>query len=349
MIEKERTYPIRLLMYEALLERIIPNHPKTAFIEQDYRARRAGYRGELQTDYRLSFLPEKGFHIFRDLRLQDEKWHFQIDTLLLTLQYILLIETKAHSGTLFFDKHSEQMIQTKNDQEKSYDNPINQVRMQAWHLKRWLQNHKFRVPPIYQLVAISNASTIIKVSDHSLNNLIVKGDVLLSRVHPFDERTTTPIFTDKEARKLAKSLLKNHSPHHPDILKQYSLSADDLQKGVQCPACLSYGMNREKWIWRCPVCEHKSKTAHHKTVKEFFLLISPTIKNQTCREFCPGVSSKTIKDLLLSLSLPHTGTNKGRIYHMPPDIEIFFDSVKESHATRNSRTNTKANHHTNPR
>jgi ribosomal protein L37AE/L43A len=329
LIEKERTYPIRLLMYEALMERIIPNHPKTSLIEQDYKAWRAGYKGELQTDYRLSFLPEKGYHIFRDLRLQDEKWHFQIDTLILTLRYILLIETKAYSGTLFFDKHSEQMIQTKDGQEKSYDNPINQVRMQAWHMKRWLQIHKFSVPTIYHLVAISNSSTIIKVSDRSLNNLIVKGDVLLNRVLQIDDITSNPSFTDKDVRKLSRSLLKNHSPHHPDILKQYSLTPDDLQKGVQCPSCLTYGMDREKWVWRCPVCEHKSKSAHHKTVKELFLLISPTIKNKMCREFCPGVSSKTINDLLISLNLPHTGTKKGRIYHMPPDIETFFSPAKK--------------------
>ncbi|MBT2691818.1 nuclease-related domain-containing protein [Bacillus sp. ISL-55] len=329
MIEKERTYPIRLLMYEALMERIISNHPKLALIEQDYKAWRAGYKGELQTDYRLSFLPEKGYHIFRDLRLQDEKWHFQMDTLILTLRYILLIETKAYAGTLFFEKHSEQMIQTKDGQEKAYDNPINQARMQAWHLKRWLKNHKFSVPPIYHLVAISNSSTIIKVSDRSLNNLIVKGDVLLSRVLQIDDTTPNPCFTDKDLKKISKSLVKSHSPHHPDLLKQYSLTPDDLQKGVQCPSCLSYGMYRKKWIWRCPVCEHQSKTAHRKTVKEFFLLISPTIKNQMCREFCPGVSSKTIKDLLISLNLPHTGTNKGRIYHMPPDIEAFFNPAKK--------------------
>ncbi|UYZ21857.1 nuclease-related domain-containing protein [Mesobacillus jeotgali] len=329
MIEKGRTYPIRLLMYEALMERIKPNHPKIPLIEQDYKARRAGYKGELQTDYRLSFLPEKGFHIFRDLRLLDGEWPFQIDTLILTLRYILLIETKAFSGTLFFDKHSEQMIQTKNDQEKSYDNPINQVRMQAWHLKGWLQNHKFTVPPIYQFVAISNSSTIIKVSDRSLNNIIVKGDVLLSRVLQIDDTTSNPNFTDKEVKKLSKSLLKNHTPHYPDILKQYSLTPDDLQKGVQCPSCLSYGMNREKWVWRCPVCGHKSKNAHHKTVKEFFLLISPTIKNQRCREFCSGISSKTASDLLISLNLPFTGMTNGRIYHMPPDIETFFNPAKK--------------------
>jgi ribosomal protein L37AE/L43A len=312
-------------MYEALLERILKNHLKIPLIEQDYKGWRAGYKGELQTDYRLSFLPEKGFHIFRDLRLADESWHFQIDTLILTLRYILLIETKNFSGALFFDKDSEQIIQTKDDQEKSYDNPINQVRMQAWHLKRWLRQHKFHVPPIYHLVAISNSSTIIKTNDSSLNKLVVKGDVLLSRVLQIDEFNSNTVFTDKELKKLSKLLIKKHTPHHPDILKPYSLTQDDLQKGIQCPSCSSYGMRREKWIWSCPVCEHKSKTAHHNTVKDFFLLINPTIKNQTCREFCTGVSTKTVSDLLTSMNLPSTGTKKGRIYHMPPDIETFFN------------------------
>lgn len=311
------------------MERILPSHPKIPLIESDYRAWRAGYKGELQTDYRLSFLPEKGFHIFRDLRLQDEEWHFQIDTLILTLRYLLLIETKNYSGTLFFDKESEQIIQTKDGQEKSYDNPINQVRMQAWHLKRWLQSHKFNVPNLYHLVAISNPSTIIKVSDRSLNNLIVKGDVLLSRVLQIDGYNSNTVFNEKEPRKLSKLLIKNQTPHHPDIMKQYSLTSDDLQKGIQCPSCLAYGMYREKWVWRCPVCTHKSKTAHYKTVKEIFLLMQQTMKSQTCREFCTGISSKTASDLLFSMNLPHSGSKKGRIYHMPPDIETFFNPTKK--------------------
>ena len=316
MIEKERTYPIRLLMYEALMERIQKNHPKIPLIEQDYKTWRAGYKGELQTDYRLSFLPEKGYLIFRDLRLADGDWHFQIDTLILTLRYILLIETKNYSGTLFFDKDSEQIIQTKDNHEKSYDNPLNQVKMQAWHLKRWLKQYKFKVPPIYHLVVISNSSTIIKT-------------ILLSRVLQIDEFNSSAIFTEKESKKLSRLLIKKHTPHHPDILKPYSLSQADLQSGVQCPSCLSYGMHRDKWIWRCPLCGHRTKTAHHKTLKEFFLLINPTINNQIFREFCTGISSKTAGDILSSMNLPHTGTNKGRIYHMPTDIESFFYPAKK--------------------
>jgi ribosomal protein L37AE/L43A len=329
LIEKERNYPIRLLMYEALMERIQKNHPKTPLIEQDYKAWRAGYKGELQTDYRLSFLPKKGFHIFRDIRLQDEKWYFQIDTLILTLRYILLIETKNYSGTLYFDKDSQQIIQTKDNQEKSYDNPINQVRMQAWHLKRWLHNYNFSIPPIYHLVAISNSSTIIKVSDRSLNNLIVKGDVLLSRVLQIDELSSNPTFSEKELKKLSKLLIKKHTPSHPDILKPYSLTQENLQKGIQCPSCHSFGMEREKWIWKCPVCEHKSQIAHYQTVKDFFLLLNPVIHNQGFRTFVNCKSIKTASNILSSMNLPHTGTKKGRIYHMPPDIEAFFNPAKK--------------------
>ncbi|NKE04623.1 nuclease-related domain-containing protein [Mesobacillus selenatarsenatis] len=186
MIKKERGYPIRLRIYEAIFNRIHDNHPKFLQIEQDYKGWRSGYKGELQTDYRLSFLPEKGYYIFRDLRLADGPWHFQMDTLILTLRYIVLIETKNHSGILFFDKDSNQMIQTKEDKEKAYDSPVLQVKMQSWHLKRWINEHKFRLPPVYHFVVISNSSAIIRTNGRSLNNIVVKGDVLLNRINQLD-------------------------------------------------------------------------------------------------------------------------------------------------------------------
>lgn len=104
MIIKERIYPIRLRMYEALLNRLTENCTRRAEIEEDYKAWRAGYKGELQTDYRLSYLPEKDYWIIRDIRLKDEIWHFQIDTLVITHRYILLIETKNYSSTIYFEK-----------------------------------------------------------------------------------------------------------------------------------------------------------------------------------------------------------------------------------------------------
>lgn len=33
-------------------------------------------------------------------------------------------------------------------------------------------------------------------------------------------------------------------------------------------------------------------------------------------------------NILSSMDLPYTGSKKGRIYHMPADIDTFFDLVK---------------------
>lgn len=329
MIKKERGYPIRLRMYEAIFNRILDNHPKLSLIEQDYKGWRAGYKGELQTDYRLSFLPEQGYYIFRDLRLADNLWFFQMDTLILTLRYILLIETKNHSGTLFFDKASEQMIQTKDEKEKAYDCPVLQVKMQSWHLKRWMNVLKFKLPPVYHLVVISNPHTIIKSNNSQLYKTVVKGDVLLNRVQQIDHENPEEILSEKELKKLANLLLKKHTPQHPDLLKYYNLTDSDFHKGVQCPACTTFGMIRLKWHWVCPHCAYSSKSAHHGAVFDHFLLSKPTITNQEFRDLMSITSIKSANRMLSFMKLPHTGSNKGRVYHMPHDIETFFNPAKK--------------------
>lgn len=329
MIAKERNYPIRLRKYEALFNRLVENHPKLSIIEEDYKAWRAGYKGELSTDYRLSFLPEKEYLIFRDLRLADDKWYFQMDTLLLTPRYILLIETKNYTGTLYFENNSKQMTQTKDEKDKAYDNPILQVKMQKWHLERWLAENKFKIPPIYYLVTISNSSAIIKVSHPSLHKLVLKGDTLLERVLETNESNKEEIFSEKDLKKLQKLFIKKQEPLYPDLLKFYSLTEDDIRNGVQCPDCSSFGMQRMKWKWQCPSCMHTSKNAHYSAILEFLLLISPTFTNRELRKFLHVPSVKSTSSMVSHMHLPMKGNKKGRTYHMPPDIEAFFHLAKK--------------------
>lgn len=324
MIVKDRSYPIRLRMYEALFNRLIENCIKLSEIKEDYKGWRAGYKGELNTDYRLSFLPEKDYWILRDLRLKDDIWHFQIDTLLITLRYILLIETKNYSGILYFEKDSEQMIQTKQEKEKAYDNPVLQVKKQKWHLKRWLIEHKFKVPPIYTLVVISNSATIIKTNDSNLYKYVVKGDVLVDRIKKINQTHVNDIFVEKEIKKISKTFLKKHTPLYTNILKFYSLTETELHKGVQCPSCMSLGMQRVKWKWFCNNCSFQSKTAHYSGIIDFFLLIKPTLTNSELSQFLLIKNSRSTGNLLSALNLPATGSNKGRIYYMPENIETFF-------------------------
>jgi hypothetical protein len=341
LIIKERIYPIRLRMYEALFNRLKENCSRRGEIEEDYKGWRAGYKGELQTDYRLSFLPEKDYWILRDLRLKDGIWHFQIDTLIITHRYILLIETKNYSGTIYFEKDSEQMIQTKQDKEKAFDNPVLQVNKQKWHLKRWLVAHNFKVPPIFTMVVISNPATIIKTNDPKLYKYVVKGDVLVDRIKKMDSANLNDSFTEKEIKKLSKTLIKNHTLHYPQLLKTYSLTEADLHKGVQCPSCSAFGMRRMNRKWVCYNCSFHSRTAHLRSVAEFFLLIKPTLTNSELSEFLLLQNPRTIGNMLSLMNLTISGSKKGRVYHMPEDFEPFFHLAQKKYDSFHTKSRLK--------
>jgi Nuclease-related domain len=129
LIVKERTIPIRIQKIEALLRRITENHWKRAEMETDLAKRWAGFSGEQALDFPLSKLPEKDFMIFHGLRLSNGKYFFQIDTLILTTYFALILEAENYSGTLYFDPILNQLIQTTpNGETRGYANPIEQAR-----------------------------------------------------------------------------------------------------------------------------------------------------------------------------------------------------------------------------
>jgi hypothetical protein len=79
---KDRDIPYKLKAEEALMRRLNVNHPKLAIIEEEYRKKRAGIRGEKELDYHLSCLTNN-YLIINDLRLQQGAHFFQIDSLLI--------------------------------------------------------------------------------------------------------------------------------------------------------------------------------------------------------------------------------------------------------------------------
>lgn len=221
------------------------------------------------------------------------------------------------------------MIQTKQDREKAYDNPVLQVKNQKWHLERWLTQQNFMVPPMHTLVVISNPAAVIKTNDPRLFKNVVKGDVLVDRIRKMDSLNINNFFTEKEIKKISKTLLKKYTPLYPNLMKKYSLTEADLQKGVQCPSCSAFGMKRMKRTWVCDHCSFHSKTAYYMSIKDYFLLIKPTMTNSELRDFLLIHNSRTSGNILSTMNLPHSGTNKGRVYHMPDDFEGFFQMVSQ--------------------
>ncbi|PAE25680.1 hypothetical protein CHI10_06500 [Bacillus sp. 7894-2] len=328
LIMKHRTIPIRIQKNEVLLRRLPKNHKVRAEIEEDQAKRWAGYRGEAALDFHLSKLPADEYMIFHGLRLTNGQYFFQIDTLILSSKFALILEVKNISGKLYFESQFNQMIQTThNGEQKGYSNPIEQASQQARELEKWLMKRSIRLRVEF-CVVISRPSTILQSSSENIliHQKITHVQYLLNKIEKLDMTSKQTPLTNKELKKISKTFLKEHTPEKFDILNFYKISQDEVIKGVLCPVCISVSMKRIGGVWICQRCTLKNSDAHLKAVTDLFLLNNDQpISNQEFRDFLQVNSPHISRRLLKSLNLPQTGTNKGRRYHPHPNFHLISE------------------------
>ncbi|MGG4167023.1 nuclease-related domain-containing protein [Rossellomorea vietnamensis] len=312
---KERKPPLKLLQTESLLNRLKPiEHPKRPLIEQDFKKRKAGYYGEKTVDFHLSFLSDKKYLIFNDLRLPIAATHFQMDSVLVTTYYTLPIEIKNISGTLTIDPEFNQLSKQFNGIETGYPDPIAQATRQKLFMQKWFHNNKLPCPPVEFLVVFSNPSTILKMAPGHPRvppyDKMIHAQNIVREISKFNTQYTREVINLKKVKRL---FLNQHQTNHSSILTTYQLSKTDIIKGVQCEICRGI-MVRKTGIWFCPHCNHLSKTAHLQAIEDYFLLIKPTITNRELRDFLQLSSVRTATLILQSLNLKKTGSTKGSVY-----------------------------------
>ncbi|PGZ94648.1 MULTISPECIES: nuclease-related domain-containing protein [unclassified Bacillus (in: firmicutes)] len=319
MILKERTVPLTIRKLEALLRRLPKEHNQRLRIEDDFAKFKAGFHGEKSLDYHLSFFNKERYIIIQDLRLLDnEKRFFQIDTIILSPSFILIIEVKNLVGILYFDQSFNQLIRMNEGKEEAFMNPIIQVERQKRQLRSWLEQNKFMNYPIIPWVVLSNSKSIIKASSNVIQiaNTVIHSDSLYRKLEELEKKLHINIFTSKEIRKLAKLLIKQNQLLDQNILEKYNISKNELLTGVICDNCKLYSMFRTKGSWYCPQCFNVSKDAHLHSLYDFYLLIGNTIKNSQLREFLHITSIYSASRLLRKLNLPSSGTKKDKTHYL---------------------------------
>lgn len=321
MIVKEISLPLRIQKVEALSKRLKEDHPKGPDIQQDLINLLSGYKGEKALAYYLDFLPDKGYYIFHNLRLPSGKYYFQIDYLVMTTHFAIVLECKNFFGSLFFDEAFKQLIRTANGQEEAFPDPVSQAKWHKEQLRVWLKEHHFPNIPIEYLIIISNPATILKTNSNSaeIKKHVVHSQIFLERFRELGSKFRQEVTAEKGLRKLSKLLLKSHTPEDGDVLKKYGLASSDIVTGVRCPSCSHVPMIRAYGTWVCPSCQKKEKNAHLSALHDYFLLIDSTITNKQFRDFVQLSSDDVAKRLLTRLNLPISGANKDRKYHKPKD------------------------------
>ncbi|MBT2678874.1 NERD domain-containing protein [Bacillus sp. ISL-35] len=315
MIVKRRKVPLRLKINDAILRRLPDPHPKRAEVLQDSMRFGAGHKGEVTLDYYTSLLHEDAFHIFQGLRLKTGETHFQMDSLLLSPSFAIIIESKNMAGTLTFNSQFNQMDRSFNDKTDTFDDPLLQARRHRILLLKWLNLHHYPMIPIEYLVFSSNPSTALRnpTNDPEVYHRVCPPGRLIFKIEEFLSKYKKDTLTLKEHRKLSKLLLKSDQP--PDShLPKFQITPSDYLTGVQCPSCTRYAMERYSGTWNCPHCGATAKDAHLQALEDYFLLISPTINNQQFRSFVHLPSQKLASKLLANSNLIATGATKSRRY-----------------------------------
>ena len=316
MIVKPREKPLSILKLQALLRRLPPSHPKVPMITSDLRKREAGYKGECSIDYSLSFLDEKEYWIFHDLRLRDHQYFFQVDTLIMTSKGIILIEVKNMKGTLHFDSELHQLIRSLDGEEQAFPDPLLQVQRHEEQFKRWLQNQKVKLPPIYSLIVISNPQTIIRLSprDRKLQEKILHREYLHFKILQINESLKEPVLQEKEKKKIGRLLKRNHTAEEFSVLSRYGLEKEEVIQGVICEECGTVPLLKCRKGWSCSKCDMLSRDAHIPALNDYKLLFGDSITNGQLREFLVIPSSGEATRLLRSLNLQSDGKTKGKVY-----------------------------------
>jgi ribosomal protein S27AE len=309
---------MKMLKLEALSRRLSANHPKQERIKNDFRKIRTGFNGERSIGKELKNLP-KEYRVFHDLRLDhDGSRYFQMDFLIITRNYCLIIEVKNFAGTLYFDRSYPQLIRTKDGQEQAYLDPLIQVDVQKSRFNDWLTFHKFPSMPIETLIANANSNTIIRTTPGftPIFKKITGKETLITKIQTLEEKYPSEQLTQRQSTRLSNTILQKNTPHNPDILNLYQIDEQDLLKSVQCPECAALHMQYHWGKWSCSHCSYTSKDAHIQTLRDFALLLKPNITNKQARLFLQIDSIDIMQRMLSALELPYSGKFKNRAYRL---------------------------------
>lgn len=314
MILKERHQPPEILQLESLLQRVPIVHPRFPHWTEQLRRMSAGFHGEQRVDSLFSDIPIDSPHYFiQDLFIQKPKSSHQIDSVLITSRFVLLLEIKSISGELNFDPQLRQFSRTNKDGSvDGMNNPDDQIRRHEKFVQQFLASQKVSLPVI-GVIVFTYPSSI--VNSRPKNRIIIQSSGLPFLMDQLLVKYPDELLNTRKARQLAGRLLQLHSERP---LRRIEVPAG-LRRGVLCRQCDKI-LQYDKRSWRCGQCTYKNPLAHLDVLLQYRLLISETISNREFREFTGLTSISTASKMLTSLNMETKGSFRDRIYLIP---EVF--------------------------
>lgn len=316
----KRTKDFKLLAVEALIRHLQPALRTHGRIQRELSIRSSGYYGEKNVDYMLRTYPHKDALVLPDTRLAYKNYDFQLDSIILTPQTCIILETKNWAGELEYDSALQQLTQFNGGQKKRYRCPMAQVETQKRNLTGWLLEHNFPSIPVETFVVISNSATILNNphQDSYFSEKVFHADLLHEKLDKlFSTTRELPSFVNP-VKGLPEKMNANKVYRYEDILSKFDISKSQLVEGLICEGCWNHTLIRKGHNWICTQCGHADKKAYVQAIYDYFLLnqMQP-VTNRELRSFLKLPSRHIVYSLVKHMNLKMTHTKRHAIYHAP--------------------------------
>ncbi|MBK3497277.1 NERD domain-containing protein [Viridibacillus sp. YIM B01967] len=313
MICKTRTDGLQIAGLQALYERLDAGHLKKDVVLSKWQSAKFGVIGEERiTELFYTYHFPFNYRILHDVSLSSSG-KFQVDTLMLTPYFAVILESKNISGVLRFETKPDRLVRTlKNGQLDVFENPAVQVERNMYLLEDWLLARGLDVPVFGAIVLTGNYQQVELAPEYV----------------PVIFTKTIPVFLRKLDRQrsylsldqldwLVQELIASHRAFMPfPMCTRWGIDITELRSGVKCTECGRFGMERIKRTWECPICKHRDAKAHEHTIRDWFMLVSKTITNKECRQFLHIDHHQTASRILNCMELIVKGVGKGTTYEM---------------------------------
>lgn len=205
---------------------------KKKIIDRDILYLEQGIEGEKRVSYEIenSFIPMLALY---DVRIEDGSSAAQMDYVLITKYFILVLETKKLNGDITINESSEFIRYFKNSAGKVYKkegmySPVAQNERHIRILDDYLKKNKIiKNVPIYSCIVLSNPKNVINKSKapDNLKNQIIKCDQLATFIKDKLEKNkklNNGKMLDRQMYSIGNFLLENNKPMNYDVYKKYS-------------------------------------------------------------------------------------------------------------------------------
>ncbi|MEH7011122.1 nuclease-related domain-containing protein [Neobacillus niacini] len=309
---KERSDSLTLKGLIFAQSRITMNHPIISVLASKQSIIEAGIGGEQRVaevlqKYRFPFKN----NIFHDLSLSSDS-NFQIDHLIKTPYYGVVLETKNLAGSLEFRDNPPQLIQRREDgQIKYYESPVVQLERNIELLTAWLSERNIHLP-LYGAIVLAYPKQHVEIPP--ANATLLFPNMIPPFIKSLPQQGTRLDYSS--FNRLSSGLLKSHQIYIPKpVCESYQIPLIHIKPGVRCETCGKLGMIKVPRTWHCPFCKVNNHLAHQGTLVEWFLVVKKSITNTECRDFL-HVDIHTATRILQNMQLQSKGTFRNRTYFM---------------------------------